>query len=146
LSCKHVNHSYDPCLSSALKDLKAGEEIPVDKLPRCGGDSWAGSNRYGKCGSLLMPDVVWFGEVPPQLGEIVRQTRCDLMLVVGTSALVQPAAGIPAQVKQHCGKVAIFNVERSKGDEDADFLFLGGCEETLSEVLGVQGDIANIWA
>jgi len=68
------------------------------------------------------------------------------MLVVGTSALVQPAAGIPAQVKQHGGKVAIFNVERSKGDEDADFLFLGGCEETLSEVLGVQGDIANIWA
>jgi len=90
LSCQHVKHSYDPYLSSELKDLKAGEEIPVDKLPRCGGDSWAGSNRYGKCGGLLRPDVVWFGEVPPQLGEIARKmTWCDLLLVVGTSALVR---------------------------------------------------------
>jgi len=59
---------------------------------------------------------------------------------------VQPAAGFPAQVKQRGGKVAIFNAERSKGDEDVDFLFLGGCEETLPDVLGVQGDIANVWA
>ena len=73
-----------------MKDLDAGEEIPVEKLPRCGGDSWAGSNRYGKCGGLLRPDVVWFGEVPPQLGEIARKmTWCDLLLVVGTSALVR---------------------------------------------------------
>lgn len=94
-SCRHVKHSYDPYLSSALKDLKAGEEVPVDKLPvdklpRCGGDSWAGSNRYGQCGGLLRPDIVWFGEIPPLLGEIARKmTSCDLLLVIGTSALVR---------------------------------------------------------
>lgn len=95
---------------------------------------------------MLRPDVVWFGEIPPQLGEIARKmTWCDLLLVVGTSALVQPAAGFPTQVKQHGGKVAIFNADHSKGDEEADFLFLGGCEETLSDVLGNQEDITSFF-
>ncbi|KAK2459637.1 hypothetical protein APHAL10511_008282 [Amanita phalloides] len=146
-SCQHVKHTYDLHLSSALKDLKQGEEIAVDKLPRCGGDSWKGSNRYGNCGNLLRPDVVWFGEVSPQLGEIARKmTWCDLLLVVGTSASVQPAASFPAQVKHHGGKVAIFNVDCPNGGENADFLFLGGCEETLPDVLGIQEDIASVWA
>jgi NAD+-dependent protein deacetylase sirtuin 5 len=38
-------------------------------------------------------------------------------------------------VAEHGGKVAIFNIERSDGDEDADFLFLGPCEESLPRVL-----------
>ena len=42
--------------------------------------------------------------------------------------------------------MAVFNAERSKGDEDVNLLFFDGCEETLSDALGVQGDIANIWA
>jgi len=42
------------------------------------------------------------------------------------------------KVKRQGGKVAIFNVERSNGDEIADFLFLGPCEETIPEALGVN--------
>ena len=42
------------------------------------------------------------------------------------------------EVKARGGKVAIFNVERSNGDEIADFLFLGPCEETIPEALGVN--------
>ncbi|KAM6494142.1 DHS-like NAD/FAD-binding domain containing protein [Amanita muscaria] len=148
-SCQHILHSYDPFLAPALKDVQADDElqdIPVDKLPKCGGDSWAGSNRYGRCGGLLRPDVIWFGEVPPQLGEVARKiTWCDLLIVVGTSALVKPASEFPSQVKHHGGKVAIFNMNRSEGDEEADFLFLGGCEETLADVLGVGEDIADFW-
>jgi NAD-dependent deacetylase sirtuin 5 len=92
-SCKHVKHTYEPYLTNSLKDLDkdSSEELTIstDKLPRCGGDEWAGSNRYGQCGSLLRPDVVWFGEVPSALGEIARKlTWCDLLLVIGTSALV----------------------------------------------------------
>ncbi len=92
-SCQHVKHTYEPYLTNSLKDLDkdSSQELTTstDKLPRCGGDEWAGSNRYGRCGSLLRPDVVWFGEVPPVLGEIARKlTWCDLLLVIGTSALV----------------------------------------------------------
>jgi len=56
-------------------------------LPRC-----------PNCGSLARPDVVWFGESLP--GEaltaaLAAAQRCQVMLVVGTSAVVQPAASLP---------------------------------------------------
>ncbi|RME07816.1 MAG: NAD-dependent deacylase [Anaerolineae bacterium] len=50
------------------------------------------------CGGLLRPDVVWFGEALPAAALQAATTaaqHCDLMLVVGTSAVVQPAASLP---------------------------------------------------
>ena len=54
--------------------------------------------RCPACGALARPDVVWFGESLP--GAVLMEAteasrRCELMLVVGTSALVQPAASLP---------------------------------------------------
>lgn len=92
LSCNHVKHDYEPFIAESFKDLNdsnAFVDIPAEKLPKCGGDQWAGSNRYGKCGGLLRPDVVWFGEVPPLMGEVARKiTWCDFLIVIGTSAVV----------------------------------------------------------
>lgn len=54
------------------------------------------------CGSLLRPDVVWFGEIPPVEG-IERSAgaiaMCDVILVVGTSGEVYPVAGFPAAAR-----------------------------------------------
>jgi NAD+-dependent protein deacetylase sirtuin 5 len=50
---------------------------------------------------------------------------------------VYPAAGYAAEVQYHGGKVAVFNLERSEGDKDADFLFLGTCETMLPEALSL---------
>ena len=50
---------------------------------------------------------------------------------------VYPAAGYAAEVQEQGGKVAVFNLDRSQGDEEADFLFLGGCEQTLPQALGL---------
>ena len=92
ISCNHVKHGYEPYLAASFKDcidLNSFINIPNDKLPRCGGDNWLGSNRFGQCGGLLRPDVVWFGEIPPSMGEISRKiTWCDLLIVVGTSSTV----------------------------------------------------------
>ncbi|TEU00812.1 MAG: NAD-dependent deacylase, partial [Candidatus Stahlbacteria bacterium] len=50
------------------------------------------------CGGLIRPDVVWFGEA---LSREVLETawqwceNCDICMVIGTSAMVQPAASIP---------------------------------------------------
>ena len=92
LSCNNVKHGYEPRLAASLKDcidFNNFIEIPTDKLPRCGGDEWSGSNRFGRCGGLLRPDVVWFGEIPPLMGEIARKTTwCDLLIVIGTSSTV----------------------------------------------------------
>jgi len=91
-SCQKVTRSYAPSLASALEgdeDSNAKRDVPISQLPKCGGDSWAGSNRYGNCGGLLRPEVVWFGEIPPLMGEIARKmSQCDLLLVVGTSSTV----------------------------------------------------------
>nr|VWO94500.1 NAD-dependent protein deacylase (EC (Regulatory protein SIR2 homolog) [Ganoderma boninense] len=106
-------------------DGEGEPEIAVRDLPRC-----------AQCGSLLRPDIVWFTEAPHRIAEAVRVVeRADVIMVVGTSALVHPAATFAATVKERGGTVAVFNVERSDRDGLADFVFLGPCEEILLKVL-----------
>ncbi|KAI0316704.1 DHS-like NAD/FAD-binding domain-containing protein [Amylostereum chailletii] len=111
---------------AATPDEGAEPEIATDELPRC-----------TQCGKLARPGVVWFGEQPVHL-EIIDKlvTKADMCLVVGTSSTVWPAAGYAQIVKENGGKVAVFNLDRSTGDEDANFLFLGPSEKTLPEALG----------
>jgi NAD-dependent deacetylase len=68
--------------------------------------------RCPDCGALARPDVVWFGESLP--GPVLEEAlaaaqRCQLMLVVGTSALVQPAASLPLLALQAGGHVVEIN-------------------------------------
>lgn len=97
--CNATKISYDSSLCRAFSDhsrytdgngeFKYDPSVRIEDLPRCGGEEWNGSNRYGRCGGLLRPDVVWFGEVPFGMGEIGRAVNwCDLLIVVGTSLTV----------------------------------------------------------
>ncbi|KAJ6488525.1 DHS-like NAD/FAD-binding domain-containing protein [Mycena vitilis] len=130
--CKHVQYNTAspicPALAGAEKLVEAGSldlDIPLSKLPRC-----------AKCNGLARPGVVWFGEGIPELGRIDKLVdAADLCLVVGTSSTVYPAAGYASTVKANGGKVAVFNLDRSEGDDEADFLFLGPCETTLPQAL-----------
>ncbi|KAH7921896.1 sirtuin [Leucogyrophana mollusca] len=150
--CKHVKFTYDTPLCPALAsteeeggDVEDVKKIPLAELPRCGGTSWNGrSNRYGSCGGLLRPGVVWFGEVPEGLGEIARKLNwAELLIVVGTSSLVHPAASFQKTVRDRRGKVAVFNLNRSEGDDLADFLFLGPCEETLVDIFQAEVGVSS---
>jgi len=90
-SCQHSQRSYAASLSPALTNPEV-RDISIAELPRCGGEGWAGGNRYGSCGGLLRPGVIWFGEVPDHMGEIARRLNwCDLLLIVGTSSTVSSA-------------------------------------------------------
>lgn len=78
------------------------ETRSIDTLPRCG------------CGALLRPDVVWFGEAldADVLGAAFEAARrADLCLVVGTSALVYPAASVPEITLAAGGAVVEVNLE-----------------------------------
>ncbi|KAH7923487.1 DHS-like NAD/FAD-binding domain-containing protein [Leucogyrophana mollusca] len=105
-----------------------GARIPLEQLPRCS----------GSCGGLLRPGVVWFGEDVLH-GERVDQLvgEADLILVVGTSSTVYPAAGYARRVFERGGTVVIFNAEPLNEDEADNekehrhFYFTGPCEETL---------------
>lgn len=71
------------------------------------------------CGAWLRPAVVWFGESldPATLLQAERASgRCDLMLVVGTSGLVYPAAGLPGLAARGGGKIVVVNPEPSELD------------------------------
>lgn len=65
-----------------------------------------------KCGSILKPDVILFGEQLPQKAwmEAQREARqCDLMLVVGSSLEVLPVAGLPMQALDRGAHLIIIN-------------------------------------
>jgi NAD-dependent deacetylase len=89
---KRVHHMHGSitrfrCHRCAHPHTLRPEDREAEEPPRC--DS---------CGGLIRPDVVWFGEaLPPGMLERAWEDArsCQLMLVVGTSGLVQPAAQMP---------------------------------------------------
>lgn len=97
-----------------------------------------------RCGSLLRPDVVWFGEpLPSRVWEqaVIEASNADLVLVVGTSGVVMPAAMIPLLVKQHGGVIVEVNVEPSNITASADIFLKGKAGEILPEIgrgLGIE--------
>lgn len=61
-------------------------------------------NPGDKCekGSQLRPHIVWFGEPVPMMDEAVRiTTTADIFVIIGTSLIVYPAAGLVAYVPEH---------------------------------------------
>src|SRR5690606_17360313 len=106
------------------------------------GYDWRGDPRVPppcpRCGAPLRPDVVWFGELLPQdvLARAERAAmRCDLMLVVGTSALVHPAAGLPLLAREAGARIVVVNPERTPIDDLAAGVLRGPAGLLVPEVL-----------
>lgn len=78
-----------------------------------------------KCGGIVKPDIVFFGEGLPAdiLEEAEREAQeADLMLVLGTSLQVYPAAAIPEITLRCGGKIAIVNRDQTHLDRYACFV------------------------
>ncbi|MEG8989050.1 NAD-dependent deacylase [Ignavibacteria bacterium 4148-Me] len=91
-----------------------------------------------KCGGLIRPDVVWFGEMLPQDqysgGEIAAQ-KSEICFVVGTSAVVYPAAYIPMTAKQAGSFIVEINIEPTDLTRYADYSIFGKAGEILPEIV-----------
>lgn len=101
----------------------SGEET----LPRC-----------ELCGSLLRPDIVWFGEAldPELLERAFRSAReADVCIVVGTSARVEPAASIPRVTRAGGRAVIEINPESTSVSSRERLAFRGGAEDWLPRLL-----------
>ncbi|HUU37530.1 MAG TPA: NAD-dependent deacylase [Candidatus Desulfaltia sp.] len=86
------------------------------------------------CGSIVRPNVVWFGEALPSetLEEAyAASASCDLMFVIGTSAFVQPAASLPLLAAQRGATVIEVNPEPTPLTSSADFVFQGKAGDVL---------------
>lgn len=91
-----------------------------------------------KCGGLLRPDVVWFGETLPldQLTGAVEAARtCDVFLSIGTSGVVQPAASLAHAARNKGAVVVEINAEPTALTTKADFFFKGKSGEILPELV-----------
>lgn len=93
-----------------------------------------------RCGNLVRPGVVWFGEMLPAaaLEAAERAARsCDVALIVGTSGAVWPAAGLAAMARRNGALVAIVNPHDSEIDDNAQVVLRGTAAQTLPLLLAV---------
>jgi NAD-dependent deacetylase len=100
-------------------------------------ESWAavgGVPVCPRCGSLLRPDVVWFGETLPPEGlaaAFAAARTCDLFLCIGTSALVEPAASLPFIALESGARVIEVNPEPTSLTAAATVSLRGAAGEIL---------------
>jgi NAD-dependent deacetylase len=86
------------------------------------------------CGDSLRPDVVLFGELlPPGAFELAVESaaQCELCIVVGTSGLVYPAAGLPEIAKSAGAYLCEVNPERTPVSDLCDEVLMGKAGEVL---------------
>lgn len=95
--------------------------------------------RCAQCGNALRPAVVWFGEMLPEHA-LARAEQaaaaCDLMLVVGTSGQVWPAAGLVHAARAAGAQVVVVNPAPSELDSVAQMVLCGTSARLLPRLLG----------
>jgi NAD-dependent deacetylase len=94
--------------------LQCGKEYLAPRIPD-------GIPPYCQCGGVLKPNTVLFGEQLPRKAlskAYSESTSCKVMLLIGTSAVVYPAASLPSLAKQHGARIIEINIEKSFPDAD----------------------------
>jgi len=122
----HGNMAWQRCMECDAHFKTSNVEI-TEIPPRC------------DCGGILRPNAVLFGEMIPQ--EALWRSRqvatdCDVMLVIGTSAVVQPAALMPVVAKESGAKIIEINPESTLLTGDiSDYLIKGSAGEVMNGIL-----------
>jgi NAD-dependent deacetylase len=89
--------------------LEAGEKVPLCE----------------KCGGILKPDVIQFGQSMPikETNEAQQKAaNCDMLIVCGSSLIVYPAAEMPLLAKEHGARLVIVNIMDTPHDQFADIV------------------------
>lgn len=124
----HGNAKHLVCMSCSAGYSASEYEISEKKIPHC-----------ESCGKILKPSVIFFGENIPQHALVESQKfaeAADVVLVVGTSAVVYPAAGIPGIAKSRGAVIIEFNIEETElTDGDTDIFIQGSAGKTLPELI-----------
>lgn len=122
--------AQDSAAEKLLDPAHALEPISSQDLPRC-----------PECGGLARPAVVWFGEsldadMLAQADEWIEERPVDIVLVVGTSAVVYPAAGYAELARTRNTHVVTINLEIEGGRRNKnDFHFEGDASVLLPQLL-----------
>jgi NAD-dependent deacetylase len=121
----HGNGRWLVCLDCdrRLDHDEAKKTVGDDGIPRC-----------SECGSILKPDVIFFGEAIPDAA-LTRSyelaDRCEVMLVAGTSATVMPAAAMPLLARRHGATLIEVNIETTELTSQVDIALRGRFGDVL---------------
>ncbi|QTA88498.1 SIR2 family NAD-dependent protein deacylase [Desulfonema magnum] len=122
----HGSFAWQRCMACEKKCKTS--DIDLSEIPpRC------------ECGGIYRPEVIFFGEMIPhdalfRSREIASQ--CDVMLVVGTSAIVHPAAIMPVVAKQSGAKIIEINPERTPlTGNTSDYLIMGKAGQVMNGII-----------
>jgi NAD-dependent deacetylase len=126
----HGNTTYATCLDCArryeIEDLRGAFEASGEP-PRCDG-----------CGGLVKTATISFGQPMPDAA-MQRATELaktsDLFVVVGSSLVVYPAAGLPRLARKQGARVVIINRKETPGDHYADLLLRGEIGDILGDFI-----------
>jgi len=97
-----------------------------------------GVPRCQKCGGLIRPAVVWFGElIPPDQWRLAETAarRANVFFSVGTSGIVYPAASLPLLAKDHGAYVVEINTEITPLSDIVDETIIGKAGDVLPEIV-----------
>jgi NAD-dependent deacetylase len=110
----------------------------------CGAPPWTNTDvplsplppRCPSCGGLARPGVVWFNEHldPADAARADRATACDVFLVVGTAAIVYPAAGLAGTARAGGAFVIEINPDATAISHDVDLVLRGPAEDVLDDL------------
>lgn len=163
--CRIVTQNVDGLHAVAARDAATSSDLPADPGPalplelhgslfrtrctRCGArrahsaaiDASSGETlpRCEQCGGLLRPDVVWFGE---PLDDAVLTDAMEtaaaakVCLVIGTSAVVQPAASLALVTKRSGGRIVEVNPEATPLTSVADVSIRSSAAEVVPLIVG----------
>ena len=123
----HGTHRTLSCLNCSGK--MDGQSLSLEDLPA----------RCPNCSAFLKPDVVFFGESIPWEAQLLsshESEKSQVMLVIGTSAAVYPAASIPMRAKEYGAIIIEINKEPTPAtDLISDYLICGSAGEIIPEIV-----------
>ena len=129
----HGNASYAKCLECEVRhELEVLKQsfLGTGEIPTC-----------RVCGGLVKTAVISFGQPMPEhemMRAEIEARSCDLFLVLGSSLVVYPAAGLPITAKRNGARLVIVNREPTEQDELADLVLHDEIGPVMSQAVGLE--------
>jgi NAD-dependent deacetylase len=119
IACLSCDWGSDP--DPLVRQFQQSEEVP--DCPECGG--------------ILKHATISFGQALP--AEVLREAgrwaeQCGLMLAIGSSLVVEPAASLPRMARLHGARLVIVNRDPTPQDDAADAVIHAGIGQTLAAI------------
>ncbi len=116
----HCSDCFEPFKSEeVLKMIDSGQNPPL-----C------------KCGGVIRPDVVLFGEPVKEIERALEiASMADMVLAIGTSLTVYPANLVPRVIKENGGRLVVINMEETPLDDIADEVIRDKAEKVLPMIV-----------